>query len=355
MSSNWFIFPDKKYINTFLCIFTLNTNECVCRISKDPLFFECNPFLANILDGKEKFIQKELENSRNIDVFAFRLYNFVSKLISSRGITLTNYDTSFYKSLLSNLKRIGWENITSVDSTLKNITVSVKSLDKKRTINVKFNIPDNFPNDPPTVTSDLPTEISFDWNQNKSKLSDILTIIQKEMPSYENLWNELEDLDRNTIVIDPHKPSLKSCYRLVFINKQLWVYIETKTAGFRPLIKFKGAEKCKREFQQNYEQKCIEWDSSFTIRQNLEKILDIKFPQRGIDNVEVEIECSICFCERYGGEYPDVVCENEKCSKHFHRICLFDALKENHSTNQGFHTIYGKCPSCGYDIHCNAS
>ena len=106
--------------------------------------------------------------------------------------------------------------------------------------------------------------------------------------------------------------------------------------------------------QQKYETNVSKWDQSKSIRVNIENILEMKLPKRAKEIEENnEIECPICFCERFGGELPEIVCENPQCAKHFHRTCLLDWLRENRKIERSFNIVYGTCPNCGAKIQCD--
>ena len=352
MSANFFVIPDPSNSKVSICMMSFDTDDYMCRVSKNPLFFAAEPKLAHLINGKESFIKAELERSNTIDVFCKRLCDLIFKLRPSTAKSVSNFQTTYFNKIIEEIRNIGWYRITSIDPTLTYFEVALFD-EKKRKIEIRFDLQHNFPYSPPTVTSNLPISISFEWDPQKTTLASIVDNYEKALPSFDLLWTQLEDLDNNCYVIDPRVPTLNCCMRLLYISPQLWCQIELKPLmpQWRPKIKFKGADQLKREMQQKYETNVSLWDPNAKIRENIEKILGIKLPKREDDNEDNnEIECSICFCERLGGELPEIICENPSCAKHFHRSCLLDWLRENRKAEQGTHVVYGKCPNCGTKI-----
>ena len=70
----------------------------------------------------------------------------------------------------------------------------------------------------------------------------------------------------------------------------------------------------------------------YSVYENLLTLLNIdKFPQAPKyeepmeeEGIVGDEECCICFSmELDGGEVPDEICNNQKCRRYFHSICLF--------------------------------
>ena len=96
---------------------------------------------------------------------------------------------------------------------------------------------------------------------------------------------------------------------------------------------------------------------SHDLKENLERILEIKFPkpaeEDGEDEEEYNVECCICYAHRLGeeeGKLPEKFCSGSNCGKAFHLECLVEYLKGG-GGGDGY-TLVGKCPYCEEDISC---
>ena len=349
--SRYFIIPDPSNSKISICLMAFDTEDYVCKVCKDPIYFSTEPKLYQLLGSKSSFIQAELERSDSIDIFCKRLYDLISKLRPHSIKTTSNLQSNYYRKVIDEIRNIGWFRIQSIDTSLSFFEVALSD-QKQRKIEIRFDLPPNFPYSKPTVTSNLPIQIAFDWDPQTTTLLSIIEKYETALPSFDDLWTQLEDIDKNCYVIDPRKPTLNCCMRLLYLSPQLWCQIEVKPlrVSFKPIIKFKGADQKKREMQQKFERNG-HWDQELTIRKNLENILELKLPKKPEEDDEsTEIECSICFCERFGGELPEIICENQQCAKHYHRSCLLEWLRENRKAEQGTNVIYGTCPNCGTKI-----
>jgi hypothetical protein len=73
------------------------------------------------------------------------------------------------------------------------------------------------------------------------------------------------------------------------------------------------------------------WDLQYSVYENLLTLLKIdEFPPQpktdGLieEGIVKDEECCICFSmELENFSIPDEICNNEKCKRHFHSICLF--------------------------------
>ena len=68
------------------------------------------------------------------------------------------------------------------------------------------------------------------------------------------------------------------------------------------------------------------------------------------DHLSQDIECGICYAYVLKGEKrqtPDAICSNERCSRGFHPLCLYEWLRSDPSTSSSFNVLFGKCPYCG--------
>ena len=43
---------------------------------------------------------------------------------------------------------------------------------------------------------------------------------------------------------------------------------------------------------------------------------------------------------------PDIICNNEKCGKSFHTVCIIEWLTSIPTSRTSFGTLFGTCPYC---------
>lgn len=164
---------------------------------------------------------------------------------------------------------------------------------RKRKIPITFCLPPDFPYSPPKWNAEIFREMKFHWIHLQSHLYEIVEGHQKVLPSYDRFWKEFEEIDSNLNVIDPKHPSLSSKHRIVEFSSSMWIRIEHKFGSqkSRPLIEFKGPEEEKRSLSQKYQSRIRQWDYEKSYRENLEIILEKKFPPKSKSEDIEALEC----------------------------------------------------------------
>lgn len=60
--------------------------------------------------------------------------------------------------------------------------------------------------------------------------------------------------------------------------------------------------------------------------------------------------CAICYSYRLDDAIPDRVCDNERCARPFHSMCLVEWLRSSADARTSFDTVFGACPYCSEAI-----
>lgn len=161
------------------------------------------------------------------------------------------------------------------------------------------------------------------------------------------------NVTRNCWVIDPLKPNKSHLYRRIHLSQSLSVTITIDPLNPLPVIKFSGCDnEVKRQTDDvsnnihvcfiymhdvyNYLNTNLisnliyvnmlilqKWDHDCSILENLKMLLNMyEFPEQQESMEEkkaiINNECGICFSD----ELPDKICNNKKCMRYFHSVCL---------------------------------
>ena len=354
-NGKFFVLPDLEYDSLSLCVISIGNTDFVFRVSKDPLFFEGEAKLAQVLKGKEDYIRSELVRSATVESFCQKVLHFVAKLVSHSSVANAQPPSQFFRRILDEIREIGWDFVTKVDPTLSFFEVALPD-EKGRKVEIRFDVTPAFPRTPPKVTGNLPMEVAFEWNPQTSRLVHIVEKFREITPSFDRLWEELERIDKEGYVIEPREPSLSCCMRRIVLTNQVQIQIEVNPRKplSVPKISFLGAEVASREMRETFDRNVRQWDYHASLKENLERALEIELPKPEADEFkETDFECGICYLERFGSELPEIVCG--KCSKRFHRTCLIDWLRTKPDAEQSFQVVFGPCPYCNEQIQCTVA
>lgn len=345
---NFYIIPNVSNTNLYTCLLSIHNIDYICQVSKNPIYFEAEPKLAQLLKGKEQHLQQALERSTTIDSFCTRLVHFIPKLLDSSSVNQIQLPPSYFRRVLEDIKKIGWNYISGIDPAFTYIEITLND-PKERKIVVRFSLDGtNYPNSKPKVDSNLPIPVNFDWNRNSSTLFDIIELYREKIQLLQRFWDQMDDLDNNTYVIEPAKPTLSCTYRRIVISQdiQIQIKVEPLKLMFGNDIHFFGADSSCRQMRTKYRENIRRlWRPDHSLRKNLETVLGVTLKKRDdTDFKDTDLECAYCFYQKLGSELPEVFCE--QCKKKFHKSCLLDWFQTQSKVEHNRNAIYGSCPIC---------
>jgi len=255
---------------------------------------------------------------------------------------------SFYSRLISEINEVGWHSLANINNELTQLQLKQKDAKNREHI-INIELSSDYPNTAPKCNCSLPEAVALTWNSKTSNLSDVMTQYSKALEKYEDFWGVMEDIDKNTCVLEPQHPSMAETMRRIAAVKHVSLQINVDPLAPRsvPECQFLGAETAISPLRDKLNLNLHQWNYKLTLRQNLESVLEIKFPSPSTAKKEdLNMECAICYTYRIEEEIPDKVCDGKNCGRPFHASCLTLWLKNVPSNRQTLNTIYGKCPYC---------
>jgi hypothetical protein len=185
---------------------------------------------------------------------------------------------------------------------------------KERKHSILVHIDSNeYPNSISKYEVDLPLNVDLVFKS----LKDLLKHFDSLIEEYQTFWNLLIDIDENCFVIEPERPLFSHSMRRIAIGKHssLMIDLNPKNPHSIPEFEFLGAESFINPLRNNLYQNLLKWNSKYSIRSNLENILNFQFPKRSLEteeDLDFSIECGICMCYKLENEIPDKICDNKK-------------------------------------------
>ncbi len=294
---------------------------------------------------------------------------------------------SFYSKIIAELNSIGWEHIEEADASFTKFKLWTNDKNgRKHSLRVELSA--QYPSVAPKFYGDLPVGFEPSWYPSQTTLKDIITLFQKSLEGFQEVWNILQEFDSKVWVVEPETFTFGNTFRRIAIGNHAW--IQFKLDCYRPKslpldLQFIGSDATIHPLKDNYNKNIHLWsslesDRPFSLAERLQNILNIQFPSPSSSSKQdFQVECAICYSYRLsldddtnhttttttsstigssnnnGGEgvlilesfaLPDKVCDNGKCNKYFHKHCLYEWLRSIPSTKQSFDTLYGDCPNC---------
>jgi len=138
----------------------------------------------------------------------------------------------------------------------------------------------DYPNTMPECTCDIPVGIELQWNPKNSSIADVVKQYEKAFDQYQDLWNVLGDVDANTWVLEPERPSFSITMRRIALGNHcsLQFNVDPNRPRAVPECNFMGSETTVTPLRDQFNKNLNKWNNQLTLRQNLESILSITFP-----------------------------------------------------------------------------
>lgn len=303
---------------------------------------------------------------------------------------------------LEEVERVhGSKAIQSLSDDLLKLTLQYQD-DAQRLHIVILNLsPDSFPQTAPKCQTNLPAKWQPHWkpnpldgdqsarphkrfkvdpnsNNNESAsegngehcgLVQLYSDFVSQVDKYQALWNELDHLDDNTLVLEPstRPPCQSNSERRIAVTEgtSVAVVLDPKCPRAKPKsVRWIGADTSHlRGRFNNYiagADQGAGWSMNISVKENLQRGLGIELPTRSPTEEKpaeesTTLECSICYnhdlpTEEGRSEFPEAVCDNGPCNRHYHETCLYEWLQSLPSSRKSFDRIIGTCPYCNEPI-----
>lgn len=324
----------------------------------------CDGDLHRLLRGHQPMLLQRLLFSKDLTAFMVEVQDIVSQLL--RKVAPTGVSSPlFYDRIIKEMDAIGWQRLTSLDDSLTTIRIRVTDADTRHHI-VTVKLEPSYPHVIPICTCDIPLQVSLSWwIPATSTLADIVHHYQQTIDQLVAVYRQLDDIDSHCWVLEPTPPRPRAItMRRIVLGRScsLQIDIDPRNASAAGEYRFMGADSMCAPLRARLDDNRHKWDTNVSVRLNLERLIGISFPaactagSQASADMELSMECGVCYSYRLADATPDRVCDNPKCARPFHRQCLFEWLKGvPTSMPQSFNTVFGACPYCSEPITATAS
>ncbi|XP_073528506.1 E3 ubiquitin-protein ligase FANCL isoform X2 [Phyllobates terribilis] len=205
-----------------------------------------------------------------------------------------------------------------------------------------------YPYKAPDCCVDLPVAFSISWTP-QSNIQDIYQQVLLTLESLKGFWDMLDEIDTQTWVLEPEKPTRAATMRRIAIgnNVSITIDLNPRHPTMLPECYFLGADHVVQPLKEKLNSNVHLWDPETGLLQNLKDILETDFPSKSdFAKSDFTMDCGICYAYRLDSAIPDQVCNDPHCAQPFHQACLYEWLNGLPSSRQSFNIIYGECPYC---------
>ncbi|XP_015184525.1 PREDICTED: E3 ubiquitin-protein ligase FANCL isoform X2 [Polistes dominula] len=326
-------------------------HDAVLNFGKSYAFLQKQTFVTSVND----LIQK---SSSSVSSFLRLLQSLISETIEEYNVPIDQSPTAILQDLKDIFESKSGVTLSS-NSSLDTIKLSLKNIHivlKRTNDNINpWNV----------ISNDLPEISAFgSFHEKISSLTVITNKFKQQVERFDALWKVLSEIDKNCYVLDPIPARPCHLFRRIYLSQSLsmLITIDPLNPTSPPNLKFLGSDVDVQRQKDIISKNMCVWNSEKNILQNLLILLDIsEFPSQKKQDDSVDDqncmftneECCICFSlESDTEQFPNKICDNIKCRKHFHTKCLLQWLQAVAGNQVAFDHLHGSCPHCEENISC---
>uniref|UniRef100_A0A0P4VWK1 RING-type domain-containing protein n=1 Tax=Scylla olivacea TaxID=85551 RepID=A0A0P4VWK1_SCYOL len=259
---------------------------------------------------------------------------------------------SLVRCLLAHLEGLGWSRVQQVSPNFTSFTLQTRDAGERVHL-LRVRVADGYPHEEPTVEADLPGGFEFIYEPSEG-VAGVVRVWEARLASLQEFWDVMDQIDKAALVLDPPTPCRHHTFRRLLLGNQVNVQVTLSPQQPRhlPQCLLFGPSKRTRPINTRLTHTYEEWDAERSFVENLEHLLGESVVREcgGVEGVEQEVECPICYSLHFQGSLPDQPCEH--CCTPFHAACLYDWLSSLPAARQSINIITGECPYCSKNITC---
>uniref|UniRef100_A0A7N8Y3F2 E3 ubiquitin-protein ligase FANCL n=1 Tax=Mastacembelus armatus TaxID=205130 RepID=A0A7N8Y3F2_9TELE len=257
----------------------------------------------------------------------------------------------YYSQLISEMETLGWDMLLFIDTEFQTLKLKAEdSSGRQHILTIKFK--SKHPAEAPECSADLPIPLAITWTP-QSTLQQLHKQFMLVLESLTEFWDVLDEIDNQTWILEPEKPSRCDTMRRIAIgnNVSIKVELDPRHPKMLPECCLLGAEHVVTPLRNKLNSNMHLWNPNSSVLHNLRDVLKIKFPSPAThEKSDFSVECGICYSYRLEAAIPDQVCNDPRCGQPFHQACLYEWLRALPSSRQSFNIVFGECPYCSKPI-----
>ncbi|GAA6221181.1 E3 ubiquitin-protein ligase FANCL [Lates japonicus] len=311
----------------------------------------CSWQLKHLLHGYEHIVKQRLRQSADLVSFMLELKTVLEVGLKSRPECSSIPPPQYYSQLISEMETLGWDKLLFIDTEFRTLRLKAQdSSGRQHILTVKLK--SKHPAEAPECSADLPVPLAITWTP-QSTLEQLHNQFLQILESLTEFWDVLDEIDSNTWILEPEKPSRSNTMRRIAIGNNISIKVEVdpRHPKMLPECCLLGAEHVVTLLRSKLNANMHSWNPDSSVFHNLRDVLEIEFPSPATHGKSgLSVECGICYSYRLEAAIPDQVCNNPHCGQPFHQACLHEWLRALPSSRQSFSIVFGECPYCSKPI-----
>uniref|UniRef100_H2Z1S3 FANCL UBC-like domain-containing protein n=1 Tax=Ciona savignyi TaxID=51511 RepID=H2Z1S3_CIOSA len=209
-------------------------------------------------------LKERLESCNNLDGFLSDLRTLIDNVIDH---TPVNHFPKYYDVICKDLEDIGWEKIKSISPQFRKIELEFKDANERTHI-LRINVTDNYPQESPEISTELPCPFIPLWVPGGSLLS-VCEQFTTSLEMYQYLWDSVDELKRECWILEPEHPNYSCTSLRISLGKNcsLKIQVNPLQPDELPECHFLGSNSVVAKLQAKYQQGYEDWSENLSILQ----------------------------------------------------------------------------------------
>ncbi|XP_026165921.1 E3 ubiquitin-protein ligase FANCL isoform X2 [Mastacembelus armatus] len=238
----------------------------------------CSWQLKHLLRGYEHIVKQRLQQSADLVSFILELKTVLELGLKRSSECIAIPPPQYYSQLISEMETLGWDMLLFIDTEFQTLKLKAEdSSGRQHILTIKFK--SKHPAEAPECSADLPIPLAITWTP-QSTLQQLHKQFMLVLESLTEFWDVLDEIDNQTWILEPEKPSRCDTMRRIAIgnNVSIKVELDPRHPKMLPECCLLGAEHVVTPLRNKLNSNMHLWNPNSSVLHNLRDVLKIKFP-----------------------------------------------------------------------------
>ncbi|XP_035027880.2 E3 ubiquitin-protein ligase FANCL isoform X6 [Hippoglossus stenolepis] len=245
----------------------------------------CSWQLKHLLHGYEPIVKQRLQQSADLVSFLLELKTVLEVGLKSRPECSSIPPPQYYSQLISEMETLGWNKLLFIDTEFRTLRLKAQDSSGRQHI-LTIKLKSKHPAEGPECSADLPLPLAITWTP-QTTLEQLHNQFLLVLESLTEFWDVLDEIDDNTWILEPEKPSRSDTMRRIAIgnNVSIKVEVDPRHPKMLPECCLLGAEHVEMPAQtmvtplrNKLNSNMHLWNPDSSVLRNLRDVLEIEFP-----------------------------------------------------------------------------
>lgn len=184
----------------------------------------CSWQLKHLLHGYEHIVKQRLQQSTDLVSFILELKTVLEVGLKSRPECSSIPPPRYYSQLISEMETLGWDTLLFIDTEFRTLRLKAEDSSGRQHI-LTIKLKSKHPAEAPECSADLPVPLAITWTP-QSTLEQLHKQFVLVLESLTEFWDVLDELDSQTWILEPEKPTWSDTMRRITIGNNVSIKVE---------------------------------------------------------------------------------------------------------------------------------